>query len=175
MGSGKSSLAAGLAEKFDLEVISTDMVRKELAGINPLDSRKVPFGEDIYSPDFTQRTYGELAAQAEATLKSGTSVLLDGTFMKPEYRAQAGEAARNAGSDCLFVYLAAGEPVLRARLQGRLKEASVSDGREEILADQIDASVPPDEIDGHDKLVIDAGLTGNEIVTTAYRRLLSTT
>ena len=174
MGSGKSSLAAGLAEKFDLEVISTDRVRKELAGMHPLESKRVPYGGDIYSRGSTDRTYRELSSRAEAYLKSGTSVILDGTFMNPEYRGLATEVARKTGSDYLFIYLNAEEQILRTRLRQRLQETSVSDGREEILADQIRASIPPDEVSENRKLYIDARLPGEKIVTTAYRRLLST-
>ncbi|GBE14533.1 shikimate kinase [bacterium BMS3Abin14] len=174
MGSGKSSLAAGLAEKFDLEVISTDRVRKELAGMDPLESKHVPYGGDIYSSEFTDRTYRELSARSEALLKSGASVILDGTFLNPGYRSLATETARKTGSHCIFIYLNADEQLLRSRLRQRLQETSVSDGREEILADQIKAAIPPDEISKDRKLDIDARLSGEKIVTTAYRRLLST-
>jgi aminoglycoside phosphotransferase family enzyme/predicted kinase len=174
MGSGKSSLASGLAALMDIQVISSDRVRKELAGIDPASSRYVPFGEDIYSKQFTDQTYGELFNRADGLLSEGRTVLLDGTFGDPGRREQAFEVARSAGARFLILYLEAEEEILRSRLKDRAGKVSITDGREEILTDQMGGFVPPvDDPEGF-VLNIDASGAEEEIISAAYHRILST-
>ncbi|UCF88951.1 MAG: AAA family ATPase, partial [bacterium] len=73
MGSGKSTLARALKERLDFIILSSDVVRKELAGMDPTATRHVPFGEDIYSRDFGARTYKRLHERATEHLKRGQS------------------------------------------------------------------------------------------------------
>ncbi|WKZ32906.1 MAG: AAA family ATPase [Thermodesulfobacteriota bacterium] len=53
-GTGKSTLAAEIAGHTGFVHLSSDAVRKELAGLSPGERRKEPFGEGIYSDDFTR-------------------------------------------------------------------------------------------------------------------------
>lgn len=174
MGSGKSSVAEGLAGKLDLTVLSSDRIRKELAGIDPDKSRKVPFRSDIYSQEMTQKTYNKMNSTVAGILKSGGSVVLDATFSDPSWRKAAVETALKAGARPTLLYLEAGEETLRTRLRKRSKKASISDGREEILNDQIEAFIPPDEFSGKQRLTLDASGTMKEMVRSAYRRVLYT-
>jgi aminoglycoside phosphotransferase family enzyme/predicted kinase len=173
MGSGKSSLAAGLADRLDLEILSTDKLRKEIAGLSPTESRHVPYGDDIYSADFTLRTYGELFSRAEKHLRRGRSVFIDGSFIDPVRRREALDVGRRSGCRPILLYLQAGDQLLRNRLRDRQVTATVTDGREEILGDQISAFRPPDEVPLSAIQVIDAALPPQEAVRIAYRRALS--
>src|SRR5579872_2823633 len=67
-GSGKSTLARGLAEKGSFRVIRSDVVRKELAGIDPNASARGEFDEGIYTVEWTARTYAECLRRAEQLL-----------------------------------------------------------------------------------------------------------
>jgi aminoglycoside phosphotransferase family enzyme/predicted kinase len=174
MGSGKSSLASGLSELMDIQIISTDWVRKELAGIDPASSRHVPFQEDIYSEQFTDRTYGELFDRASRLLTEGRTVLLDGTFTDPARREQALEVARSTGVRFLILYLETEEEILRSRLRERVDKVTITDGREEILTDQMGTFVPPVDDPEGSVLIIDASGAEKEIIRSAYRRVLST-
>jgi predicted kinase len=174
MGSGKSSLAEGLSDRIEMEVISTDRVRKELAGIDPAVSRHVPFLEDIYSRQFTDRTYGELFSRADRLLTEGRTVLLDGAFTDPVRRNQALEVAQDTGARFLVLYLEAGEEILRSRLRERAGQVTITDGREEILADQMRVFVPPEDVPAGSVLTIDASGSEQAIIRSAYRRVLST-
>jgi hypothetical protein len=63
MGSGKSTCARGLKEFADIEILSSDRVRKELAGLEPSATRHVPFRTGIYSsmlPTWTFRGASKL-------------------------------------------------------------------------------------------------------------------
>jgi aminoglycoside phosphotransferase family enzyme/predicted kinase len=174
MGSGKSSLAEGLSDRIEMEVISTDRVRKELAGIDPAVSRHAGFREDIYSRQFTDRTYGELFSRADRLLTEGRTVLLDGTFTDPVRRNQALKVARDTGARFLVLYLEAEEEILRSRLRERAGKVTITNGREEILADQMRAFIPPEDVPAGSVLIIDASGSHQEIIRSAYRRVLST-
>ena len=176
MGSGKSSAARGLRRFLDLEVLSSDKVRKELAGISAHGSSHVPFGEDIYSPEFTDRTYRELLKRAENFLAEGKSVFLDASFMDPARRAAAMELAGRTGARPILVHFYADEGVLRSRLRKRAAgKSSISDGREEILAQQASAFTEPKEIPGKSRFTVDTSQGTGETVRAIYARLLSTT
>lgn len=176
MGSGKSSAARGLGRFLDLKVLSSDKVRKELAGISPHGSCRVPFGEEIYSAEFTDRTYRELLNRAENFLEGGESVFLDASFMDPARRAAALELAGKTGARPILVHFHADEGVLRSRLRKRTAgKSSISDGREEILDQQIRAFKEPLEIPGKSRFTVDTSRGTGETVRAIYARLLSTT
>jgi len=176
MGSGKSSAAKGLGRFLDLVVLSSDKVRKELAGISPHGSRRVPFGEDIYSAEFTDRTYGELFRRTGNFLAEGKSVFLDASFMDPARRAAAMELAGKTGARPILVHFHADEGVLRSRLRQRAAgKSSISDGREEILDQQIRAFKEPEEIPEKSRFTVETSRGAGETVSAIYDRLLSTT
>ena len=68
-GTGKSSLAAELAPA-GFELISSDVVRKELTGVNPSEHRYEDYRAGIYSTDITARTYTALLERARAHLEA---------------------------------------------------------------------------------------------------------
>lgn len=81
-GSGKSFLASLLHEEFGFEWIRSDQVRKELAGIEASQRVKVPYGEGIYSQEWTQRVYKEMVRRAKEKAEEGKDVVLDATFLE---------------------------------------------------------------------------------------------
>jgi len=174
MGSGKSTLAKALGSCLDVVVLSSDRIRKELAGLEPTSPHHVPFGSDIYSREFGARTYTELHNRAVTLLKGGQSVFLDASYMTQDLRDQAVEAAREGGAGFLLVHLDPGEEKLLERLRKRmLKKGSISDGREEILEDQIRAFRPPEEIPEEQKLTLTSSEALELHVRETYRRLLT--
>jgi len=136
-GTGKTTLASALAEQLGFERLSSDIVRKELAGVAPGERRFEPFGRGIYREDFTEKTYGELLGRGETLLKAGRSVILDATFSRAAHREQAIKAARKRGALFHIIVCEADEAVIRRRLAERSEGApSDSDGRWEIYEQQ---------------------------------------
>lgn len=136
-GSGKSYLAAKMAKKYSLPVINSDIVRKQLAGLWPGQKRLVGFGQDIYSADFTRRTYQDMLKQAEASLAIGQGIILDATFLQREYLKQAYQMALDNEAEFLVLECYCPEKELRKRFQLRTQDKkSVSDGRWEIYLAQ---------------------------------------
>ncbi len=175
MGSGKSSLVRGLSPLLELQVVSSDLTRKGMAGVEPTRDCAAPYGEGIYTEDATGRTYQALMGRTEEELAAGRSVALDASFIDPARRAEAFALARRLGARPLLLYLEAPEALLRERLEKRVRKASVSDGRAGILPAQMGRFVPPGEIPPGEILVIDAAAEIPVKVDAVYRRALSTT
>jgi aminoglycoside phosphotransferase family enzyme/predicted kinase len=163
MGTGKSTVAEQLARRAGFEVLSSDILRKALAGIPVTEHRRVGQGKDIYDAEFTRRTYSALFEKAAALLARGQDVILDASFKKKADRQRAREMALSAGADYAIIECVLDEDLTRARLERRLAEGnSPSDGRWEIFAAQkgefdiisgdgegrhlvVDTSIPADE------------------------------
>lgn len=133
MGSGKSVLAASLAPFLDAEVIRTDILRKELLNIRPEERHLEKFGEGIYSPELTARTYEKAFERARAALGAGRSAIIDGSFKKNADRIAALRIAQGAGAGFFVVECECAVETVRERLERRLEESrDASDGRWEL-------------------------------------------
>ncbi len=88
-GTGKSTVAAALAEALPAEVLRSDVVRKQLAGVGPTDHVAVAFEADLYTPEMTDRVHTALLAEARSLLASGRSVVLDASFARDRHRVAA--------------------------------------------------------------------------------------
>ncbi|MDG4812805.1 AAA family ATPase [Hydrogenovibrio sp. 3SP14C1] len=85
-GSGKSHYAQQILGQIDAIIISSDIERKRLFGISPLERVSKSEQKRLYSADMNHRTYQKLLTLAETTLASGYSVIIDATFLKEEHR-----------------------------------------------------------------------------------------
>src|SRR5579859_5810041 len=94
--SGKTTLAHALAGRLGLVHLSSDVLRKKLAGIRPTDRRLAGFQRGIYSRATSRRTYAMLRKQAARWLRRGQSVVLDATYGQPSERAALRQLARRA-------------------------------------------------------------------------------
>lgn len=95
--SGTSTLARSVAERIGAVVLSSDRVRKELAGLDP--DAQAPEGADLYSTEHTERTYSDLCRRAAHQIGHGTSVVLDASWTRAAPRERAARAAEEAGAD----------------------------------------------------------------------------
>jgi aminoglycoside phosphotransferase family enzyme/predicted kinase len=135
IASGKSTVADGVAKALDLDLYSSDRVRKELAGVTPDSSRQASYGTGLYSVAMTQQTYDALADLARQALSRGDSVILDASFAKQTERRRMAALAREMAAQCCVLECWAPEAALRARLRERERSpASISDAREGILS-----------------------------------------
>ncbi len=134
-GSGKSSfsrlVAPGLGASPGAVVLRTDEVRKRLLNVPPTQA----MSDRAYTPEFYNRAYDELIANARALLTAGRAVVLDATFIDPALRARAEQLARDCGVPFRGVWLDAPVEVLAGRVIGRTDDAS--DATVQTLRDQI--------------------------------------
>src|SRR5699024_2792240 len=98
-GTGKSTLAAGLADALGAVLIRSDVVRKELAGLSSDDSAPAPYGAGIYAPTWTDATYHEVLRRAREALERGQTVVLDASWSDQSHRAEARRIADETVSD----------------------------------------------------------------------------
>jgi predicted kinase len=137
MGTGKSTIARSLSDALGWEVLRSDVLRKELAQISPLEHRFEKFHQGIYSSDFSRKVYQALLDRGLAVLNSGQSLILDGSFKKQVDRLEALATARKANADFLLIECQCSEEEIQKRMARRAAEESEpSDGRWEIFPDQ---------------------------------------
>ncbi len=145
--SGKSSLASAIAGRFGMVHLSSDVVRKHLAGVRPTVHRLDGFGRGIYSRSMTRRTYAVLKRTAARWLRGGKSVVLDATFGQPAERAAVRVLARRAGARLIVVVCRADEATIRARLAARSNDPlTTSDARLELWPALRGTFVEPTEL-----------------------------
>ncbi|RNC65284.1 MAG: kinase [Desulfuromonadales bacterium] len=148
-GSGKSFLARELALELGVAMASSDVVRKELAGLEPTDRRAEAFGEGIYAEEATARTYGALLDRAEAALSAGQSIIIDATFRRRSDRRPFTVLAKSQGVPLVIIHATCPEETVRERLDARMNDSrEPSDGRWEIYLRQRDEFEPPGEREG---------------------------
>ncbi|MFC0038633.1 AAA family ATPase [Actinomadura rayongensis] len=147
-GTGKTTLADGLAAELGATVLASDRVRKELAGLAPETSAATPYGTGLYTPESTRRTYAELAGRAARLLRHGETVVLDASWTSAEHRALAAETAKQAHADVVAIECRAPADVREGRLRDRRPGASDADRdiarRMEARADPWPEAVPLD-------------------------------
>jgi aminoglycoside phosphotransferase family enzyme/predicted kinase len=132
-GSGKSTLARGLSERSAFSLIRSDVVRKELAASLTLrasmqrtPTRSVSEGE-IYSSDWTDRTYAECLDRAEKLLFQGKRVVIDATFREERKRGDFLELAARLAVPAAFLVCEANAEIIRLRLGQRKGDVSDAD------------------------------------------------
>ncbi len=144
--SGKTTLARALAGRLGLVHLSSDVMRKTMAGLHPTRRGADAFGSGLYDPSMTQRTYAALRRDAARWLRRGRGVVVDATFGSPSERAQLQQLARRLDTGLHVVWCEADDATLIARLKQRAtQQGVVSDARIELWPDLRAAFTPPDE------------------------------
>ncbi len=157
-GSGKTTLAAALAQRLGAVHISSDVTRKRLAGIAENEHHYDEPATGLYSPEFNRRTYDALFSQAEDILKDQIPVILDAAFLKAAERERATRIAQEVGADYLVVECRISSELTQKRLLQRLNEVSASDGRWEIYQKQRDWFETVKEVQVERYILIDTSL-----------------
>jgi len=169
VGTGKTTLAHALAKRLGLVVISSDVTRKQLAGISLTDHRYEGFDSGIYSAEFSRQTYDKMFAEARSILGEGNSVILDASFIKRGERLKAKSLAEALNANFIILECILDDENIKRYLARRAKEGSVSDGRPEILEPQKKQFDPVTEVPAHNHIIVDTSLPEDEII----RRTLS--
>jgi len=146
-GTGKSTLARSVADRTGFAVLSSDIVRKEMAGLLAGQHQYEAFAKGIYAPDFTERTYVEILERARPLLLDGRSVILDASFIRRSHRKAALRLARETGAQFACVQLDIPAKTVRRRLVARLRRgADPSDARWETYVAQKRRFQRPSEV-----------------------------
>ena len=158
VASGKSSLAAFAAGESGWTLLSSDRIRKSLAGVRPNYRGTAVERGALYSGELTQRVYGALFSGASEQVQTGNSVILDATFSRQADRDALAKVAAAVGANLIWTFADADEEIRRKRLRDRANRSDViSDAREEdlqLLAARFEA---PDEIPASAVIRINTG------------------
>jgi aminoglycoside phosphotransferase family enzyme/predicted kinase len=134
VGSGKSTIARAVAAQLGAVVVRTDAVRKRLAGLAPTERQTVGFGEGLYTPEMSRRTYTECLRLAGEVLAAGWSVVVDGTFSSAAEREEARALASRLGVRYAALWCDAPDAVLADRLRRRAADpGEISDAGPDLL------------------------------------------
>jgi aminoglycoside phosphotransferase family enzyme/predicted kinase len=141
MGTGKSTIAHALQQELGYTLLSSDALRKRLAQLDPAQPQPDAFGQGVYRPEWTARTYDALRTEASAILARGCSVLLDASFIRRSSRQMMESLAITHGATILFVECLCPPETTLERLAQRwsartqtshLPSNTASDGRPEL-------------------------------------------
>jgi uncharacterized protein len=133
-GTGKSVLAKEAAALIPplpgAVVLRSDVIRKELFGVDPLTA----LPGSAYAQDITARVYRMLFDRARQIIDQGFSVIIDAAFLHESERNELSAEARKTNADFRPVFLNADLAVRLDRIGLRKRDASDATG--EVARDQ---------------------------------------
>ena len=133
-GTGKSTVAAALADAMNWSLLGSDELRKDLAGLAHDSHADDAPGEGIYDAAWTQRTYRELIRQALRLVALGESVVIDASWSDASHRRELGAAVDAAGASIAELRCVVPVEVARERIVRRRAAAlDPSDATPEVL------------------------------------------
>ncbi|WP_432821251.1 AAA family ATPase [Trichloromonas sp.] len=137
MGAGKTTVARELAQVLGARLLRSDELRKQLSGMTPADRDHAGFGQGIYSPGMSKKTYQGLLEEAKKRLAHGQTVIVDASFALSRDREQFRQTAEASGVAFRILWMTCSEKTLLNRLLRRQAAADdASDGRPELLDQQ---------------------------------------
>jgi aminoglycoside phosphotransferase family enzyme/predicted kinase len=150
--SGKSTLAAELARRSEMPVVSSDAVRKRLAGLDEHE----PARAEHYSHYFTRATYEQLGRDALLALRRSDSVIVDATCRTREDRVLLLDRLRRIGMTRLIVRCEVPLELALQRAARRLHDPGrISDATPRIVEEQFRSFEELDERSDGDVLRLD--------------------
>ncbi|OZE34193.1 MULTISPECIES: AAA family ATPase [unclassified Rhodococcus (in: high G+C Gram-positive bacteria)] len=123
-GTGKSTVAAALAERTGAVVLSSDVVRKESAGLDPRSPHPSAVGCGLYTSEKTASTYAELMHRAREQVGMGRSVVIDASWNDEKSREHALELAAGTHTDLVELECRTPEHIALERITTRPHGAS---------------------------------------------------
>ncbi len=131
-GTGKSTLAAGLAAALGASVISTDDVRKDMLARGEISGEPGVLSSGLYAPEQVEAVYNTVLRRAGLALTGGRSVILDGTWRDARMRDRARATAAQSHSP--VIELTCAVPLDKAVERVRERTSTASDATPEIAA-----------------------------------------
>jgi uncharacterized protein len=154
--SGKSTLARELARRSEMEVVSSDVVRKRLADLD----EHVPACSEHYSARFTRATYEQLGVDALLALRRNDAVIVDATCRSRGDRMLLLDRLRRVGMTRLIVRCEVPLGLARERAARRLYDPQrISDATPQIAEEQFRAFEELDELPNNSVLRLDTAQT----------------
>jgi uncharacterized protein len=122
-GCGKTTVAQAALERLQAIRIRSDVERKRLFGLTPLERSQSAIGDGIYSAEGTRRTYARLHQLARDLLAAGFPVVVDAAFLRQTEREQFRQLACEMGLPFVILDIRAAPAILRQRILQRMTRA----------------------------------------------------
>lgn len=137
-GSGKTTLTGPLLEALDAIRIRSDVERKRLANMPPMQRSAAGIGGGVYARGFSDRTYAHLAQQTHRIIAAGWSVIVDATFLERVRRDRFAQLAETLQVPFLILDFQAEQTLLRERIRARsTRDTDASDAGLAVLEHQL--------------------------------------
>ena len=118
-GTGKTTVAHGLADRVGAQVVSTDEVRRELQQSGTVTGTAGVLDRGLYSPENVGEVYHAVLRHAHLLLAGGRSLILDGTWRDPRHRAAARQLAADTHSALSEILCVATAEAAASRVAGK--------------------------------------------------------
>jgi aminoglycoside phosphotransferase family enzyme/predicted kinase len=118
-GSGKTSVSQSLVETVGAVRVRSDVERKRLFGVAPLESSRDRVPGGIYGAGATELTYARLLAIARAVLGTGWPTLVDAAFLRRAERDRFRALAASCAAPFAILHCRADMVLLRERVAAR--------------------------------------------------------
>jgi predicted kinase len=135
-GSGKTWLATRLAAVCDAFHLRSDIERKRLAGLGPMDASNSPLDGGIYTQAFNERTYARLRECVESCLAGEESVLVDAANLRRHEREEFLRIAARCGAAAWIVHCSAPLGERKVRVARRRESATDASEASEALLER---------------------------------------
>jgi len=122
--SGKSTVAATLAERYGCVHLRCDVERKRLYGLEPMADSSSQTNSGIYTASASIQTYQRLYDLASVVLDAGYPVIVDAAFLQRKQRNLFQQLAKDANCPFLIAHCQASREVLESRIITRAKEGN---------------------------------------------------
>ncbi|HTN35202.1 MAG TPA: AAA family ATPase, partial [Marinobacter sp.] len=122
--SGKTCVSAAMAEELGLIRLRSDIERKRMHGLAPLDNSKSPTGGKLYTEKATEKTYQRLAELANKLLTAGLPVIIDAANLKEKERNLFATLAETQGVPFALLHCEAPDDLRREWVRNRKGDAS---------------------------------------------------
>jgi predicted kinase len=132
-----------MGEATGAQVLRSDVVRKELAGLPADAPAGAPFEKGIYNAENTTSVYDELLRRAEHALRRGEIVVLDASWDAEAHRAAARALAAETASALVELRCVAPPDVAVARITARAAAGGDASDADAGIANAIAATSDP--------------------------------
>ncbi len=133
-GTGKTSVARGIAGELGLRVVSTDAIRKKLFGDK---EKQFGYGKGKYDKQSNQLTYQKMLEMGAELLKKDGGVVLDATFIRNSDRENVKQLAKSIGAKYRLVECCLSPEKVQKRLDLRAeKKDGLSESNWQIYQQQ---------------------------------------
>lgn len=137
-GSGKTCFTQSLLERAGAVRIRSDVERKRMFGLKPLEKSGSKLDEGLYAKEANEKTYIKLLELSEIILNAGCRAIVDAAFLRRSERKMFMEMAQRLDVPSVILDFQVSENILRSRIIAREKEGrDASEANMAVLEKQL--------------------------------------